>query len=70
MDEKRICISARKAIIFAAEHAGIKPKGLGSLCLVREEGSYYISFCDAGRSYSYVIDATTGEVVQFSDEPS
>ena len=73
MDEKRICISARRAIIIAAEHAGVKPKGLGSLSLVREEGAYYISFCDAGRSYSYVsyvIDATTGKVAQFAGEPS
>ena len=69
MGEKRICISARKAIIIAAEHAGVKPKGLSSLSLVREEGAYYISFCDAGRSYSYEIDVTTGEVVQFSNEP-
>lgn len=70
MDEKRICISARKAIIIAAEHAGVKLKELGSFNLVREEGAYCISFCDAGRSYFYEIDVTTGEVVQFSDEPS
>ena len=53
MSEKEICISARKAIIIAAE-----------------EGAYCISFCDTGRSYSYEIDVTTGEVVQFSNEPS
>ncbi len=69
MNEK-ICISARRAIIIAAEHAGIKPKELGSFNLVREEGAYFISFCDTGRSYTYEIDVTTGEVVQFSNEPA
>ncbi len=70
MSEKEICISARKAIIIAAEHAGVKPKEFGSFNLVREEGAYCISFYDTGRSYSYEIDVTTGEVVQFSNEPS
>ncbi len=70
MSEKKICISARRAIIIAAEHARIKPKELGSLSLVREEDAYCISFCDTGRSYSCEIDVTTGEVILFSDEPA
>ena len=70
MGEKAICISARKAIIIATEHAGVTPKKLSSVSLVREDGAYSISFYDAGRSYSYVIDVTTGEITQFSNEPA
>ena len=70
MSEKEICISAKRAISIAAEHAGVKPKRLSSLSLIREEGAYCISFCDAGRSFSCEIDVTTGEVVQFSNEPA
>ncbi len=70
MREKEICIAARRAIIIAAEYAGVKPKELGSFSLVREDDAYCISFCDTGRSYSCEVDVTTGEVVRFSDEPS
>ncbi len=70
MGEKAICISARRAIIIAAEHAGVKPERLGPLSLERDEGAYYISFSDSWQTYSYVIDVTTGEVMQFSNELS
>ena len=66
MSEKEICISARKAIIIAAEHAGVKPKEFGSFNLVREEGAYCISFCDTGRSYSYEIDIFKLAVFHFA----
>jgi hypothetical protein len=69
MSNKPIRISARKAIILAAEHAGITPQGLNDLSLSYDEGLYSVYFCGRGNSYSYTIDAATGEIEQFSVEP-
>lgn len=69
MSDRPIRISARKAIILAAEHANITPQELNNLSLSLDEGLYSVYFCGLGKSYSYTIDATTGEIVLFSVEP-
>ncbi len=68
MSNKPICISARKALILAAEHARITPQQLNSPSVTFDEGVYSVYFCGSGKLYSYTIDAAAGKIVRFSSE--
>lgn len=68
MSNKPICISARKAMIIAAEHALITSQVLSSPSVTYDEGIYSVYFCGNGKSYFYMIDAATGEITRFSSE--
>lgn len=69
MSDKPIRISARKAMIIAAEHAGVAPRELSSLSLTCDDGLYSVDFFGRRKAYSYTIDAATGEIGHFSAEP-
>lgn len=68
MSNKPICVSARKALIIAAEHANITPQNLSSPSVTFDEGVYSVYFCGSGKLYSYTIDAATGKINDFSSE--
>ena len=68
MSNKPICISARKALILAAEHARITTQEFSSPSVTFDEGIYSVCFCGSGKLYSCTIDAATGKIVRFSSK--
>ncbi len=68
MSSKPVCISARKALILAAEHARMTSQELSNPSVTLDDGFYSVFFCGHGKSYSYIIDAATGKIDRFSFE--